>query len=61
MLLARVGTKVPRVSIPRDLQREGDILRWRILHYQHSFVHVKLDAGLPLSVTGAVIADANAE
>ena len=52
MLLARVGTKAPTVSIPRDLQREGDILRWRILHYQHSFVHVKLDADLALGHWG---------
>ena len=45
----------------RGLQKEGDILRWRILHYQHKFDHAAKDASLPLPVTGAAIAESNAE
>ena len=45
----------------RDLQREGDILRRRISHYQHRFDHVEKDASLPQPVTGTAIADSNAE
>ena len=55
---------VPQVGAgtkTRDLQREGDILRWRILHYQHRFDHVDKDASLPQPVTGTAIADSNAE
>ena len=52
---------VKQTAAPRDLQREGDILRWRILHYQHSFAHIQAEAALPLAVTGTAIAEANAE
>ena len=53
--------EVKRTTAPRDLQREGDILRWRILHYQHSFDHIRDEAALPLAITGTTIAEANAE
>ena len=54
------GTAEER-TLDRDLQREGDILRWRVLHYRHKFEHVANDSKLPMSVTGSVIAEANAE
>ena len=51
----RSNTEPPnkqQTATPRDLQREGDILRWRILHYQHSFAHIQAEAALPLAMTG---------
>ena len=55
-----LGPQANAKTKTRDLQREGDILRWRILHYQHRFDHAAKDASLPLPVTGAAIADSNA-
>ena len=37
----------------RDLQKEADILRWRLLHYRHKFDHVAHEANGPLPVVGA--------
>jgi hypothetical protein len=37
------GPSGRRTAAPRDLQREGDVLRWRILHYQHSFAHIQAE------------------
>ena len=38
----------------RDLQKEADILRWRLLHYRHKFDHVVQQANASLPVVGAM-------
>ena len=48
------------VSKARDLQREADILRWRLLHYRHKFDHVKKDANASVPVVGVAAAKAYA-
>ena len=60
-LTGGIGTRgLKAVGKARDLQKEADILRWRLLHYCHKFDHTTRNANASAPVVGTVAAAAYA-